>query len=294
MSRPRTILWTSLALTGFAANSLLCRAALRPRSIDAASFTSVRLVSGALVLGALVAARSGPRALAREGSWRGALALFAYAIAFSFAYLRLGAGVGSLVLFGVVQATMIAAGWRAAERLRPRQWLGLALALGGLAALTAPGATAPDPLGAASMALAGAAWGCYSLIGRGCARPLQATAGNFVRGAPLALAASALALRGLHLSAEGFALAVASGALASGVGYALWYAALRELTATTAAIVQLCVPVLATLASVALLGETLTLRIALAGATILAGVAVAVLRPRLPQRSLTISSHERT
>jgi drug/metabolite transporter (DMT)-like permease len=175
---------------------------------------------------------------------------------------------------------MIAAGWLRSERLRTRQVLGLALALGGLAALTIPGATAPDPLGAALMALAGVAWGSYSLMGRGCARPLEATASNFVRGAPLAVAVSVLAFREMHASAQGLALAIASGALASGVGYALWYAALRDLTATTAAIVQLCVPVLAAFASVLLLGESVSPRLALAGSTILAGVAVAIFTRR--------------
>lgn len=281
MSRSRTILLTSLALTGFAANSLLCRAALDTRSIDAASFTLVRLTSGALVLGAIVAARSGARAVLGEGSWRGAAALFLYAIAFSYAYLRLGAGVGSLILFGVVQATMIAAGLRASERLRVRQWVGLALALGGLAGLSLRGATAPDPLGAALMAFAGVAWGAYSLLGRGCARPLEATAGNFLRTVGFALAAAAWSWPGLHASAKGLALAIASGALASGVGYALWYAALRSLTATGAAIVQLIVPVLAALASVALLGEALTPRMVAAGSAILGGVALAIAARRV-------------
>jgi drug/metabolite transporter (DMT)-like permease len=274
----RTAVFTVLALTGFAANSLLCRAALAGggRLIDAASFTGVRLVSGAIILGLLLRLREGRY---QGGSWGSALALFAYAAGFSLAYVRLSTGVGALLLFGCVQATMLGTGLVRGERPRPLEWVGLLLALGGLVALTAPGATAPDFVGAALMAGAGVAWGVYSLRGRGSTNPLAATAQNFLLSAPLALALSAVSVgvQGApHATAQGLVLAVASGALASGVGYSLWYAALPHLTATRAAIVQLSVPVLAATGGVLLLGEQVTLRLLGAGAALLCGVLLAL------------------
>ena len=274
----KTTALTLAALTGFAANSLLCRAALGAHRIDASSFTLVRLASGAIALALLVRLAPGRRAAASSGSWRAGAALFAYAIAFSFAYLRLGASVGALVLFPVVQTTMILGGLRSGERPRAMQWLGLGVAFAGLVALTLPGLTAPDPLGAGLMAVAGVAWGVYSLLGRGCANPLAATAENFMRSVPMAALASLLTLSLLLTSPRGLALAVASGALTSGIGYSLWYAALRTLGATRAAIVQLAVPVLTALGGVALLGESVTTRLVIAGTAILAGVALAVVR----------------
>jgi len=196
---------TLAALTGFAANSLLCRMALREARIDASSFTLVRLASGAIVLALLARITANPRAPASSGSWRAGAALFAYAIAFSFAYLRLGASVGALVLFGVVQTTMIVGGLRAGERPRAQQWVGLAVAFAGLIALNLPGLSAPDPLGAGLMAIAGVAWGVYSLLGRGCANPLAATADNFMRSVPLAVIASLLSLQLVHTSPRGLA-----------------------------------------------------------------------------------------
>ena len=285
-----TPLLTLLALVGFAANSLLCRAALSggaARSIDAASFTLVRLASGALVLALLLRARRrGPEA-AERGSWPAALALFAYAAGFSLAYVRIGAGVGALLLFGCVQLTMLGAGLLRGEHPRPLEWVGLAVALSGLLGLTLPGASAPDAGGALLMAGAGFAWGLYSLRGRGAKDPLAATAGNFVRSVPLALLLWLAALawtRAAHASFEGLALAVASGALASGVGYSLWYAALPSLSAARAAIVQLSVPVLAAAGAVLLLREPLTLRLALGGAALLTGVLLS-LRAKRPAAS---------
>ncbi len=269
---------TALALVGFAANSLLCRAALaggEARSIDAASFTLVRLASGALVLALLVRVRAGPGGGRGHGSWAGALALFAYAAGFSLAYVRIGAGVGALLLFGCVQLTMLAAGLARGERPRALEWVGLAVALVGLGGLTLPGASAPAAGGALLMAGAGVAWGLYSLRGRGSTDPLAATAGNFLRSVPLALLLSLLALlfaRTPHASGEGLALAAASGALASGLGYSLWYAALPSLSATRAAIVQLSVPVLAAAGAVLLLREPLTQRGVRGGAALLFGV----------------------
>jgi drug/metabolite transporter (DMT)-like permease len=280
----RLAVLTAAAMVGFAANSLLCRAALRPRLVDAATFTSLRLVSGAialLLLAALARPASPPTATVRAGSWLSAAALFAYAAAFSFAYLRIGAAVGALLLFGAVQATMLGGGLSRGERPRAAEWAGLAMALVGVVTLVAPGLSAPDPIGALLMIAAGVAWGVYSLRGRGpsSSPPLVATAANFARAVPLAAALSLAALRAAHLGARGAALAVASGALASGVGYSLWYAALPSMSATRAAIVQLSVPLLAAAGAVALLGEPLTLRVVLSGAAILGGVALAVRRP---------------
>jgi drug/metabolite transporter (DMT)-like permease len=281
-------LLTLLALLGFAANSLLCRAALAggaARSIDAASFTLVRLASGALVLALLLRARRRPAAPTEQrGSWPAALALFAYAAGFSLAYVRIGAGVGALLLFGCVQLTMLGAGLARGERPRALEWVGLAVALAGLAGLTLPGASAPDAPGALLMAGAGVAWGLYSLRGRGAGDPLAATAGNFLRSVPLAAALWLLALLlapGAHASAKGLLLATASGALASGLGYSLWYAALPSLSAARAAIVQLAVPLLAAGGAVLLLHEPLTQRLVLGGAALLAGVLLS-LRSKAP------------
>jgi drug/metabolite transporter (DMT)-like permease len=274
----RTALLTAAALACFAANSLLCRLALAERAIDPAGFTGLRLASGALVLALLALARRGERPAA-GWSWLSAAALFAYAAPFSYAYVSLGAAVGALVLFAVVQATMI--GWGVARGERPGWlvWLGLVVALAGLVGLAAPGASAPDPAGLAAMAVAGAGWGVYSLRGRGSgADPVVANAASFARTLPVAaaLVASAGLSGRLALSARGAALAVASGALASGLGYALWYAALRGLTVARAAILQLLVPVLAAAGGILLLGETASLRLVAAGGAILGGVALAI------------------
>lgn len=274
----RVALLTAAALVCFAANSLLCRLALARGAIDPAAFTGIRLASGALVLALLALGRPGERP-APASAWSSAAALFAYAAPFSYAYLTLGAGVGALVLFAVVQATMIGWGIVRGDRPRPLVWLGLAVALAGLVGLTAPGARAPDPLGVAAMAVAGAAWAIYTLRGRGGAiDPVVANAAGFARSLPMAAALVAIAGAAGHLSAapDGILLAVASGALASGVGYALWYGALRGLTVTRAAILQLLVPVLAAAGGVLLLGEPATLRLAVAGGAILGGVALAI------------------
>lgn len=263
---------TLAALIGFAANSLLCRQALGSHHIDAASFTAIRLLSGALVLAILAGATRAPGERLVGGSWRSAAALFAYAAAFSYAYLRIDAGVGALILFASVQVTMIGGG---GERLRALEWLGLAVAGAGLIALTRPGMSAPDAVGAGLMALAGASWGIYSLRGRSAGRPLAATAGNFIRCVPAAALLAVIA--SVHVSAQGAVLAILSGAIASGIGYSLWYAALPHLPATRAAIVQLSVPALAAAGGVALLGESLTARLAASGLAILGGVAIALL-----------------
>jgi drug/metabolite transporter (DMT)-like permease len=271
-----TAVLTGLALLAFASNSLLARAALRGHLMDAGTFTLVRLASGALVLGLLAARTHSPRAVLRSGSLAAAAALFAYAIAFSLAYLRLDAGTGALILFGAVQVTMI--GWGMATGHRPStlQWLGLVVALAGLVVLVAPGLRAPDPVGAALMALAGVAWGVYSLRGRGAQDPVAANAANFVRSVPFAIVAALALSASWQASGSGLALAATSGAITSGLGYAAWYAALPGLTPLRAAVLQLAVPVLAALGGVVLLGESLTLRLAGAGAVVLGGIALAV------------------
>ena len=274
----RIALLTAAALVCFAANSILCRLALAQGAIDPAAFTGLRLASGALVLALIALRRTGTRP-AESWSWLSAAALFAYAAPFSFAYVSLGAGVGALVLFAVVQATMIGWGVARGDRPRPAVWLGLAIAVGGLVGLTAPGAGAPDPLGVGAMAVAGAAWGVYTLRGRASAiDPVVANAASFARTLPVAaaLVAAAGVTGGLAASPRGAALAIASGAIASGAGYALWYAALRGLTVSRAAILQLLVPVLAAAGGVLLLGEIASLRLLVAGGAILGGVALAV------------------
>lgn len=273
----KTALLTAIAMVAFAANSLLCRGALRTDEIDAGSFTLVRLASGTLVLAVLVRLRSARMTAPRNV--RSAAALFTYAIAFSVAYLKLPTGTGALVLFGCVQTTMIAAGIRAGERPALSVWIAIAVALGGLVYLVLPGLGAPDPIAATLMAIAGIAWGVYSLRGRGSPDPLAATAINFAWSVPLAIVAFAIGLAfAPHASGRGLALAAASGALASGVGYSIWYTALRGLTATRAAVVQLSVPLIAAGGGVALLGETLTVRLLVSGIAILGGVAFVLSR----------------
>jgi drug/metabolite transporter (DMT)-like permease len=274
MSLRRILVLTALAMVAFASNSILCRAALRETSIDAASFTSIRLVSGAATLWLI--ARAGRRARAGAGNWISAAALWGYAAAFSFAYLELTAATGALLLFGAVQATMIGHGIWTGERLRGPQLVGLFLALGGLTGLFLPGLAAPPPLGAVLMTGAGVAWGIYSLRGRGAGDPMGITAGNFLRAVPMAALVSAFAASRSSLDRAGCLYAISSGALASGVGYAIWYTVLPSLKATQAATVQLSVPVLATLAGIVLLGEPVTLRFLLASACILGGIGLVI------------------
>jgi drug/metabolite transporter (DMT)-like permease len=274
--RVRTACLTVAAMVAFAANSLLCRAALEGGFIDATSFTSLRLSGGALALVLLCRVRGASGS--RGGGWSSAGALLVYALGFSLAYLSIPAATGALLLFGAVQITMVGGGLAAGERPRFREWVGLGLAVIGLVALTRPGLAQPEPLGAGLMLVAGVAWGVYSLRGRGAGDPLTVNAINFARSVPLALCGSAvgLAVASPRLATQGVLLALASGALASGLGYAIWYAALRGLSATRAAIVQLSVPPLTAVGGVALLGEHLTTRLIVAGAMILGGIALAI------------------
>ena len=274
MSYVRIIVLTSLAMIAFAGNSLLCRAALEHTSIDAASFTTIRLTSGAVMLWLVVRMRHGTHA--GEGNWLSAFALFAYAAGFSFAYVSLPAATGALLLFGAVQTTMIGHGIWAGERLLRLQLIGLLLALGGLVGLLMPGLSAPPLYGSALMLCAGVAWGVYSLRGKGAGDPTKVTSGNFLRAVPITAALSILMLNGTSLDNAGFWYAVLSGALASGIGYAIWYTVLPGLKATSAATVQLSVPVIAAAGGVVFLAEPLTMRLILASVAILSGIALVI------------------
>jgi drug/metabolite transporter (DMT)-like permease len=282
-ARLATALFAALALVAFAANSVLCRLALGSHAVDAASFALLRLGSGAgLLLGLRAVARDAPRA---ASDWAQPLALFVYAAAFAYAYLSLQAGAGALILFGCVQATMIVGALRSGERFSPLELVGLLMALGGLAYLVAPGLAAPPPVGAALMAAAGIAWGVYTLRGRGTRDALGATARNFSRAVLPALLVGLIALRHAHVTPRGALLAVVSGAITSALGYVLWFAALRGMSAIQAAIVQLAVPAIAAAGGVLLLAERITLRLVIAAILILGGVAVAVVLRRAGARA---------
>lgn len=272
MSLLRVIALTSLTMLAFAGNSLLCRIALMRSGIDAASFTTIRLISGAIMLLLVVRLRHGSGI--RGGNWLSALALFVYGACFSYAYVSLPAATGALLLFGAVQATMIGYGIRTGERLRKFQIVGLILAFAGLVGLLLPGISAPPVPGSLLMLSAGAAWGVYSLRGKTASDPTQVTAGNFLRAVPFTLALSVATLRGVDLDATGIGYAIASGALASGLGYIIWYTVLPFLKATNAATVQLSVPVIAAVGGIVFLGEPITLRLALTSIAILGGIAL--------------------
>jgi drug/metabolite transporter (DMT)-like permease len=278
MKPARLFILTLLAMVAFASNSLLCRAALRHTGIDAATFTFIRLFSGATALWLIITLRrtSGKK----SGNWLSALALFVYAGAFSFAYNTLSAGTGALLLFGAVQATMILWGLHKNERLRAPQVLGLAVALGGLVALVLPGLSAPPLSGAALMLAAGVAWGAYSLRGKRESNPARATAGNFLRALPMAFALLIVFLPWAHLDPAGAGYAIISGAITSGCGYVIWYSALLGLKAASAATVQLSVPVLTAAGGIVLLNEPLTFRFVLASIAVLGGIALVVLERR--------------
>lgn len=271
----RIVMLTSLAMIAFAGNSLLCRIALKYASIDAASFTTIRLISGAVMLWLVVQVRRGTHTA--KGNWLSAFALFIYAAGFSFAYMNLSAATGALLLFGAVQATMIGHGVFAGERLLKLQLVGLIFASGGLVGLLLPGLLAPPLYSSILMVGAGVAWGIYSLRGKDVKEPIRVTAGNFLRAALVALVLSALMGNRVSLDSTGILYAVLSGALASGTGYAIWYAVLPALKTTNAAIVQLSVPVIAALGGIVFLGEPISLRLVLASVAIIGGVALVIL-----------------
>lgn len=278
MPAPRLIALTVAAMVAFAGNSLLCRLALTSTAIDPASFILLRLASGAAVLWWLARCRR-PTAVG-EGNWGSASALFVYAAGFSLAYVSLTAATGALLLFGAVQVTMISGGLWSGERLSWVQSAGLAAAFAGLVGLMLPGLHAPPVTGALLMLGAGIAWGIYSLRGRGSGDPVRVTSGNFLRATPIAIVLSLALSSQASVDAAGVGYAVASGALASGIGYALWYAALPSLQATTAASVQLSVPVIAALGGILFLGETMSPRLLIASAAILGGIALVIMGKR--------------
>ena len=275
-----TKLLTVIAMVAFAANPLICRLALGQQLIDAASFTSVRVVSGAVTLALIMFPRWRRRGRGLV-DWRSVSMLFIYMVFFSFAYLSLSASTGTLLLFGAVQFTMFIAAMRDGERLTLLSWAGFFLASIGLIYLVLPGITSPDPLGATLMLIAGVAWGGYSLFGRSAADPLESTAINFIYSVPMAIIVTLLFVDDLHYTWIGLSLAAVSGAIASGIGYAIWYAALRGLTASRAATVQLSVPTIAALGGIIFLSEPASLRLVVASALTLGGIAIV-----LAQRSI--------
>ena len=275
MSRTSVVILTSLAMLAFAGNSLLCRVALKNTGIDAASFTSIRLISAAVALWLVVHLSS--KTNSGKGNWPSAFALFAYAAGFSFAYINLTAATGALLLFGAVQTTMISYGMWRGERLLNLQWLGLVLALGGLVGLTLPGLSAPPLVSSLLMIGAGVAWGIYSLRGKGAGDPTAVTAGNFLRTVPITVVLSLLMMRHITWDSAGIWYAILWGAVTSGIGYAIWYKALPALKATQAATVQLSVPVIAAIGGIILLSEPLTLRLVLASTAIISGIALVIL-----------------
>ena len=277
----RIMLLIFFALVAFAANSVLTRSALAFNQIGPGAFVAIRLVSGAVMLAALVAYRGGLAQMLRHGNIGSALALFLYAAPFSFAYVTLDTGIGALILFGGVQITMFTGAVIGKERPTAARWIGSVLGMIGLGVLFAPGAAAPDVFGAVLMVVAAISWGVYSLRGRGVSAPLQATATNFLFAVPLGILLWFLVPGEETSSTTGIMLAIASGALASGVGYAIWYAALPKLDASLAAIVQLTVPLIALAGGIVFLGETATWAFAISSTLILGGVLIAVLIPRL-------------
>jgi len=288
----RTVTLTLLSLIAFASNSLLTRLALGAHQIDAADFTAIRLCSGAIVLAILVRARAGTWTPLRGRGVLGPLALFAYAAPFSFAYLRIGAATGALVLFGVVQLTMIGYALVHGERPTILTWIGIVLATGGLAILGVPSAARPDPRGLLLMGVAGVAWGVYSLAGRATPDPLAATARSFLWSAPLSIAVTLATHSSVAATSRGVGLALVSGAVTSGIGYAIWYRALPRLTVTQAAVAQLTVPIIAALAAVGLLDEPLSARLVISGAAVLSGVGL-VLAARYSGRASAVRGQEK-
>jgi len=291
----RLILITSLTMIAFAANSVIGRMAIgsgETALIDPAGYSAMRLISGALVLAVLVGltgsnGKRSPRF--QSGSWTSAFALFAYAVAFSYAYVALETGIGALILFACVQATMI--GWALKEGDRPSglEWLGLITAFGAFIWLVSPGLSAPDPLAAALMALSGIAWGVYSLRGRGLPNPLKATADNFMRSIVFLIPLGGIVLltgTNVQASGQGVLLAILSGAVTSGLGYALWYRVLRQIGATQGAIVQLTVPVIAAIGGSLFVAEGWGLRLVVSSLLILGGVAVAIIAKQRRTRRL--------
>ena len=276
----RVVFLTAIAMIAFAANSVLCRVALRHSAIDPISFSVIRLVSGALILWMILKFQRPAKKSA--GSWGGAVSLYVYAFAFSYAYLKLDTGTGALVLFGAVQLTMLGYGFLHGERMGALALLGLLLAIAGLVILLLPGSSAPPLASAVMMLASGVAWGVYSILGKALADPLAATGGNFMMSVPLIVLTALPFMSSFHADAVGITYAIASGTIASGAGYAIWYAAVRHLSSFRAATVQLTVPVIASIAGVLLLGETFTTRLGLSSLTVLGGIALVLSAKQTP------------
>ena len=272
----RSIAFTTLAMIAFAANSVLCRLALGGQTIDAAGFTFIRLLTGAIVLMGILKLGNRKKTVPTSGSWSAAFMLFLYAAAFSFAYVTLNAGTGALILFGAVQVTMILGSHLSGHRLSIFEWMGMTVAFSGLVALVLPGVTAPSLVGFFLMALAGTAWGLYTLKGRGSKNPLSDTTHNFLRSIPFVMALGLVFFPDTHASPRGVLLAAISGAVTSGIGYTLWFSALRYLSATRAAVVQLSVPVIAGLAGVVFISEQISLRLTLSALLTLGGILMVI------------------
>lgn len=280
----RLILLTAIAMIAFAANSVLCRIALRGNAIDPMAFTLVRLVSGAVMLWLILRFRTQRKKA--KGSWQGAVSLFVYALGFSYAYVQLDTGTGALLLFGAVQLTIVGYGLAKRERLSSGGIAGLLLAFTGLIALLLPGTSAPPLASSIIMIIAGVAWGVYSILGKGASSPLSDTTGNFIFAIPLITFAALPYIDDFHMSLTGVTAAVASGAIASGIGYAIWYAVMPQLSSFRAASVQLSVPVLAAVAGLIFLGESLSLRLVLASCAVIAGISLVLSskHPYTPQQ----------
>ena len=289
----KTVILTTLALIAFAANSVLCRLALGGGTIDAASFTVIRLIAGIIVL-FIIAAFAAPliaatpsksESIQSRGSWQAGAMLFLYAVTFSFAYISLDTGTGALILFGSVQITMILWSLITGTRLQRLEWAGVVVAFAGFVYLVMPGVSAPSLTGFLLMTSAGSAWGIYTLKGRGSASPLMDTTFNFVRTIPFLLILLLLTFQQAEFSMQGAVLASLSGGLASGVGYTIWYSALRGLSSTQAAVVQLSVPIIAAMGGVVIVSEPITARLLLSTCLILGGIVLVIYSRYQPQRA---------
>jgi drug/metabolite transporter (DMT)-like permease len=273
----RTIIFTTLAMIAFAANSVLCRMALNEEAIDPASFTSIRLISGATILLLLVYASKSKNKSSSKGSWVSGGILFIYAVTFSFAYVSLDTGTGALIAFATVQITMITSALFQGNKMNSSEWVGLILAFGGFVYLVFPGVTAPSLSGLLLMILSGMAWGIYSLRGKSSLHPLNDTAFNFLRAIPFVIILLLLSIDKIQATPHGITLAIISGALTSGIGYTIWYMALKGLSAIHASIVQLIVPVIAATGGVLFLSEIISIRLLIASILILGGISIAIL-----------------
>ena len=272
----KTIISTGFTLIAFAANSVLCRLALGEKTIDASSFTVIRLLSGAIVLLVILKINGNKKSSPIKGSWPASFMLFLYAVTFSFAYITLDTGTGAIILFGSVQITMILLSLISGNRLHITEWIGVSIAFIGFVYLVSPGVTSPSVVGFSFMTIAGIAWGIYTLKGRDSVNPLMDTTYNFLRTIPFVIVLAIIAIQNTHYSSEGILLAAVSGGITSGIGYTIWYIALGGLSTTQAAVVQLLVPVIAALGGVIFLSEKITLRLTLSAIMILGGILMVV------------------